>query len=97
MSDPAKGPFWREPLAPYAQPRLARSLLDVATSVVPYLALSVLMYMTLGVSDLLTIALPVIAMVVGPRLPAAERDRACATACSRPTLRWSRSSAGFAG
>ena len=40
MSHPSKGPFWREDLAPYAQPRLTRSLLDVATSVVPYLALS---------------------------------------------------------
>src|SRR5919204_2218057 len=61
MSDPPKGPFWREPLAPYAQPRLARSLFDVATSVVPYLALSGLIYTALGVSDLLTIALSVLA------------------------------------
>jgi acyl-lipid omega-6 desaturase (Delta-12 desaturase) len=61
MSDPPRGPFWREPLAPYAQPRLARSLLDVATSVVPYLALSGLIYTTLGVSALLTIALSVLA------------------------------------
>src|ERR671935_173970 len=35
----AGGPFRREALAPYAQPRLARSLLEVATSVVPYLGL----------------------------------------------------------
>jgi acyl-lipid omega-6 desaturase (Delta-12 desaturase) len=50
---------WREVLAPYAQPSLARSLLDVATSVVPYLALSVLMYLSLDVSYLLTLALAV--------------------------------------
>src|SRR5919204_6491780 len=61
MPDPPKRPFWREPLAPYAQPRLARSLLDVATSVLPYLALSGLIYTTLGVSDLLTIALSILA------------------------------------
>jgi acyl-lipid omega-6 desaturase (Delta-12 desaturase) len=61
MPDAPKGPFWREPLAPYAQPRLARALLDIATSVAPYLALSGLIYATLGVSDLLTIALSVLA------------------------------------
>ena len=36
----ADGPFWREALAPYARPRVGRSVLDVATSAVPYLALS---------------------------------------------------------
>ena len=59
MSYPPAVPFWREGLAPYAQPRLARSLLDVATSVMPYLALCVLIYATLAVSDLLTIALAI--------------------------------------
>ena len=34
-------PAWREVLAAYARPRLGRSLLDLATSVLPYLALSV--------------------------------------------------------
>jgi omega-6 fatty acid desaturase (delta-12 desaturase) len=48
-------------LATYAQPRLARGLLDIATSVVPYLALSVLSFATLGVSPALTGALAVIA------------------------------------
>ena len=52
--------FWREPLAPYAQPRLSRSLLDLLTAVVPYLALSVLMYLTLGrVSYVVTLLLAV--------------------------------------
>ena len=50
---------WREVLGPYARPRLGRSLLDIATSVVPYLALSVLMYLSLDVSYLLTLALAV--------------------------------------
>ena len=54
------GVFWRETLAPYARPRLDRSVIDLATSVVPYLALSFLMYRTLGVSYwlVLLIAIP---------------------------------------
>jgi omega-6 fatty acid desaturase (delta-12 desaturase) len=51
--------FWRDTLAPYARPRLGRSLLDIATSVVPYLALSVLMYLTLGVSYLLVLLIAI--------------------------------------
>jgi acyl-lipid omega-6 desaturase (Delta-12 desaturase) len=54
-----KRPFWREMLAPYEQARLGRSLLDLATSVVPYLALLVLMYLALDVSYLLVLALSV--------------------------------------
>lgn len=46
-----------EELAAYAHPSLRRSLLDIITSVVPYLAVSVLMYFALGVSYLLTLAL----------------------------------------
>ena len=42
----------RPTLTKYAQPRLGRSILDIATSVVPYLALSVVMYLPLGVSVL---------------------------------------------
>lgn len=54
------GAFWRETLAPYAQPRLSRSLIDLATSVVPYLGLSFLMYRMLGTSYwlVLLIAIP---------------------------------------
>jgi omega-6 fatty acid desaturase (delta-12 desaturase) len=50
MSDETAGAraYWRDPLAPYAQPRLSRSLLDLATSVVPYLGLSALMYASLS-------------------------------------------------
>jgi acyl-lipid omega-6 desaturase (Delta-12 desaturase) len=41
-------PVWRDSMAPYERPSWGRSLLDVATSVVPYVALSVLMYVSLG-------------------------------------------------
>jgi omega-6 fatty acid desaturase (delta-12 desaturase) len=44
-------------LAAYAQPRLGRGLLEIATSVIPYLAISVLMYQALAVSYLLALAL----------------------------------------
>jgi acyl-lipid omega-6 desaturase (Delta-12 desaturase) len=55
----AEPPFWRDALAPYAQPHLGRSLLGVATSLVPYLLLLVLMYLALDVSYLLVLALAV--------------------------------------
>jgi acyl-lipid omega-6 desaturase (Delta-12 desaturase) len=46
-----------EALAAYARPRVGRSVFEILTSVVPYVAVSVLMYLALGVSDLLTLAL----------------------------------------
>ena len=52
-------PFRREDLAPYARPDLARSLLELATSVVPYLALSYAMYRALDVSYLLVLAIAI--------------------------------------
>jgi acyl-lipid omega-6 desaturase (Delta-12 desaturase) len=55
----AAGAFWLDALAPYTRPRLARSLLDLATAVVPYLALSVLMYEALDVSYLLVLLIAV--------------------------------------
>jgi acyl-lipid omega-6 desaturase (Delta-12 desaturase) len=55
----AAPPFWRDALAPYARAHLGRSLLDLATSVVPYLALVVLMYLALDVSYLLVLALAI--------------------------------------
>jgi acyl-lipid omega-6 desaturase (Delta-12 desaturase) len=55
----SKRPFWRDAVAPYAQPGLARSLLGIATSVAPYLVLSVLMYLALDVSYLLVLILAV--------------------------------------
>jgi len=53
--------FWRERLAPYAKPDSRRSALDVATSVLPYVALTALMYVTLDVSLLLTLIIAVAA------------------------------------
>jgi acyl-lipid omega-6 desaturase (Delta-12 desaturase) len=52
-----KRPFWRDAVAPYEQPDVGRSLLDLATSVLPYLALSAAMYFLLDVSWLLSLAL----------------------------------------
>jgi omega-6 fatty acid desaturase (delta-12 desaturase) len=49
--------YWKTALAPYARPHLGRSTLDLATSVVPYLILMVVMYLTLDVSYLITLAL----------------------------------------
>ena len=48
---------WKQALAPYMRPDLRRSLIDLATSVVPYAALFVAMYFALSVSVLLTLAL----------------------------------------
>ncbi len=48
-------------LAGYARPSLARSLIDIGTSIVPYLGLSVVSYLTLGLSAWLTAALAVVA------------------------------------
>jgi acyl-lipid omega-6 desaturase (Delta-12 desaturase) len=53
----AQLPFSRDTLAPYSKPRMGRSLGDVVTSVVPYLALSGLIYATIGISPLLALAL----------------------------------------
>ena len=47
--------FWRERLAPYGRPRLARSVLDILTSAVSYVALTAAMYMLLHVSYLLVL------------------------------------------
>jgi omega-6 fatty acid desaturase (delta-12 desaturase) len=65
-ADPLKQPeeldpsFWRELLAPYAEPRASRAVLDLATSVVPYIALIAAMYALLPISYIavLVLALP---------------------------------------
>ncbi len=59
MTEPTVRPSWREILMPYAEPRLGRSLIEITTSVVPYLALSVLMYQALAVSYLLVLGLAI--------------------------------------
>ena len=55
----AERPFWRESLAPYEGAQLGRSIVDVATSLMPFLALAVLMYLALDVSYVLTLALAI--------------------------------------
>src|SRR3954453_4142367 len=52
-------PAWRDQLAPYTEARVWRSVLDLATSVVPYLALSVVMYLLLDVSYVLVLLVAV--------------------------------------
>jgi omega-6 fatty acid desaturase (delta-12 desaturase) len=53
--------WWRDALAPYSQPDVRRSALDIATSVVPYLALSVGMYFLLDVSYWAVLAVSILA------------------------------------
>jgi acyl-lipid omega-6 desaturase (Delta-12 desaturase) len=57
--DPVASARWQDELAPYARPDLRLSLLDLATSVIPYLALSVAMYLLLPVSYWLTLAVAI--------------------------------------
>src|SRR5437588_9569190 len=60
--------FWRERLAPYAEPRIGRGVLDLATSVVPYLAVTAAAYALLHVSYLfaLVLALPPAGFLLRP-------------------------------
>ncbi len=60
------GPSWPQLLAPYAKPRFGRSMVDLATSVLPYLALSFLMYRLMAVSYLLVllVAIPAAGFLV---------------------------------
>jgi omega-6 fatty acid desaturase (delta-12 desaturase) len=53
----SKRPACHEALAVYAQPCFRRGLQDIATSALPYLALCGLMYLSLGISPVLTVAL----------------------------------------
>jgi acyl-lipid omega-6 desaturase (Delta-12 desaturase) len=57
MSNPSSCRLAREQLAAYAQPCLGRSVVEIMTSVVPYLVASVLMYLALDVSYLLELVL----------------------------------------
>jgi acyl-lipid omega-6 desaturase (Delta-12 desaturase) len=52
---------WRQVLAPYAKPRVWRSVVDLLTAVVPSLALCVVMYLLLDVSYWLVLAVGVLA------------------------------------
>ena len=54
-------PFWRDSMAPYERSSAARGLLDLATSVVPYVLLSVAGYLALDTSVWITLGLSVAA------------------------------------
>jgi acyl-lipid omega-6 desaturase (Delta-12 desaturase) len=84
-----------EALAAYARPRLGRSVIEILTSVVPYLAISVLMYLTLGVSYLLTLALIVPAAGFLVRTFVVFHD--CAHGSFLPSKRANRSVGRFVG
>jgi omega-6 fatty acid desaturase (delta-12 desaturase) len=51
--------YWREAVARHERASLSRSLLDLATSVVPYVALSVAMYFSLQISVWITFVLAI--------------------------------------
>lgn len=58
--DPGAGqPYWRASVARHEQASLRHSLIDVASSVLPYLALTVAMYVSLQVSVWITLALAI--------------------------------------
>jgi omega-6 fatty acid desaturase (delta-12 desaturase) len=59
LSRPSNRPQWHAALGRYAQPSLYRGLVDIATSVLPYLALSGLIYLTVPVSIVLTLLLAI--------------------------------------
>ncbi len=86
--------FWRETLRPYASPDVRRALACVATSVVPYLLITALMYAALSVSTPLALALvlPATAFLVrtfivfhdcthGSFLPSRRANRWLGVAC----------------
>jgi omega-6 fatty acid desaturase (delta-12 desaturase) len=58
-SDRLEPSFWRETLAPYATPDTRHGVVDVATSAVPYLLVTGLMYALFGVSPWLALALAI--------------------------------------
>jgi len=59
VSNQSHPPLCQPALAAYAQPRLGRSIGEIFTSAVPYIALSAVMYLTLDVSYLLTLAVAI--------------------------------------
>ena len=58
---PATDASWRKVLAPHMTPRLRPALLDVATSVVPYLGLMAAMFVAFRISYLLVLAMSILA------------------------------------
>ncbi len=56
---PAEDPSWRDVLEPHSNPRLRSALFDLATSVVPYLALMAAMFFAFEISYLLVLVLAI--------------------------------------
>jgi omega-6 fatty acid desaturase (delta-12 desaturase) len=85
-TDPnANSPFWRRVVAPYEQASLRRAALDLATSALPYLALTVAMYLLLDVSVWITLALAIPASGFLLRTFIVFHD--CTHGCFMPTKR----------
>jgi acyl-lipid omega-6 desaturase (Delta-12 desaturase) len=85
-TDPdANSPFWRKVVAPYEQASLRRAALDLATSALPYLALTVAMYLLLDVSVWITLALAIPASGFLLRTFIVFHD--CTHGCFMPTKR----------
>jgi acyl-lipid omega-6 desaturase (Delta-12 desaturase) len=85
-TDPdANSPFWRKVVAPYEQASLRRAALDLATSALPYLALTVAMYLLLDVSIWITLALAIPASGFLLRTFIVFHD--CTHRCFMPTKR----------
>jgi omega-6 fatty acid desaturase (delta-12 desaturase) len=85
-TDPdANSPFWRKVVAPYEQASLRRGALDLATSALPYLALTVAMYLLLDVSVWITLALAIPASGFLLRTFIVFHD--CTHGCFMPTKR----------
>lgn len=59
MTGESRPPGWRSVLASYTRPNLGRSLLDIATSLLPYLGLLVAMYVLLNISIWLVLVVSV--------------------------------------
>jgi omega-6 fatty acid desaturase (delta-12 desaturase) len=59
MSATEAAPCWKALLAPYERPDTRSGVLQIATSLLPYLALTTLSYLTLGTSVWLTVALAI--------------------------------------
>jgi omega-6 fatty acid desaturase (delta-12 desaturase) len=59
QAEPLGPSFWRECLAPYAEPSIERAVLDLATSIAPYLALTAAAYALLHLSYLFAVVLAV--------------------------------------
>jgi omega-6 fatty acid desaturase (delta-12 desaturase) len=63
VADAPQSGFSRVDLKSYAKPSLARSVFDIATSAVPYLAMTVAMYWAIRISPFLLLALAPVAAV----------------------------------